>query len=101
VLKPKVFTNSAPGRAPAEKKCAQCDKPHPSRDFRRFREGSLEERAQLVKEKKLCFKCLESGHGLKDCTVEKKCGIDGCKSVPSFNARCPLRFPIRNEEKRF
>jgi hypothetical protein len=63
-----------------EEEFAQFDKPHFTRDCKSFQESLVEERAKVVKEKKVCFKCLESGHALKDCAVENKCGIDGCKS---------------------
>ena len=80
MIKPKVFTNSAPGGAVTEKKCAQCEKPHLTRECRQFRESSVESRAQVVKDKKLCFKCLEPGHAISGCKSDKRCGQDGCKS---------------------
>ena len=80
VIKPKVFINSAPGGAVTDKKCAQCEKPHLTRECRQFRESSVESRAQVVKDKKLCFKCLEPGHAISGCKSDKRCGQDGCKS---------------------
>jgi hypothetical protein len=55
----------------------QCDKPHFTRDCKRFQDNLVEERSKVVKENNVCFKCLESWHALKDCAVEKKCGVDG------------------------
>jgi hypothetical protein len=80
VIKPKVFTSSAPGGAVPDKKCAQCEKPHLTRECRQFRESSVESRAQVVKDKKLFFKCLEPWHAISGCKLDKRCGQDGCKS---------------------
>lgn len=40
---------------------------------------NVNQRCNLVKEKKLCFSCLGSGHTSKDCTRPYQCGIDGCQ----------------------
>ena len=40
----------------------------------------MEKRAQLVKEKSLCFRCLGVGHSISSCSSKEKCGKDGCKS---------------------
>ena len=42
-----------------------------------FKEKSLEERRRYVKEKKLCYGCLKSGHNVKDCRIRHSC--DSCK----------------------
>jgi hypothetical protein len=52
VLKPKVFMNTAPEKASADKKFAHCDK-------------------RLVKEKGLCFKFLEPRHVITTWAVKK------------------------------
>ena len=39
---------------------------------------SLQEKAQLVKEKGACFCCITRGYRVTDCRRKKKCGVLGC-----------------------
>lgn len=41
---------------------------------------SPDERAEAVKEKNLCFRCLRSGHRSRKRQSQKSCGIDGCQN---------------------
>ncbi|XP_026119086.1 uncharacterized protein LOC113098285 [Carassius auratus] len=60
--------------------CPMHGKPHPLRRCRGFREKSLQERMQFLKEQSVCYRCCSStGHIAKNCTVEiqcKECGSD-------------------------
>ncbi|XP_037024126.1 uncharacterized protein LOC119066014 [Bradysia coprophila] len=40
---------------------------------------NIEQRWNLIKEKKLCFSCLMTGHNANNCTRLYQCGIDGCQ----------------------
>ena len=43
-----------------------------------FKKKSIDDRYKIVKDKKLCFSCLNSNRQIKDCKT-KICGIDGCE----------------------
>lgn len=43
-----------------------------------FKEKALEERRKYVKERKLCYGCLKSGHNAKDCHNRHSCNT--CKA---------------------
>ena len=45
---------------------------------KQFYEKGVNDRWQIAKERKLCFRCLASDHSGKDCTKARTCGIDGC-----------------------
>ena len=45
---------------------------------KQFYEKGVDDRWQIAKERKLCFRCLASDHRGKDFTKARKCGIDGC-----------------------
>ncbi|XP_067016989.1 uncharacterized protein [Acropora muricata] len=45
---------------------------------KQFNEKGVDDRWQIVKERKVCFRCLASDHRGKDCTKARKCGVDGC-----------------------
>ncbi|XP_033991975.1 uncharacterized protein LOC117487461 [Trematomus bernacchii] len=54
--------------------CPLHKKPHPLKKCRSFREKSLEERKQLLKEHSFCFRCCSStGHLARNCTAEVRC----------------------------
>ncbi|XP_034450403.1 uncharacterized protein LOC117767006 [Hippoglossus hippoglossus] len=60
--------------ADPNKYCPLHKKPHPLRKCRGFREKSLEERKQLLKEHSLCFRCCSStDHLTRNCSAEVKC----------------------------
>ena len=39
----------------------------------------IDDRYNVVREKRLCFCCLASDHSAKYCPRKRKCGIDGCE----------------------
>ena len=72
--------------------CALCNGPHELDDCRAFLDKSLAERKSFVKEKGLCFACLQGGHVSKKCRRRKKCktcskfhpsSLHGDKRMPS------------------
>ena len=44
---------------------------------KQFFNKGVDDRWQIAKERKLCFRWLASGHRGKDCTKARICGIDG------------------------
>lgn len=57
--------------------CVFCDKiNHMSQDCFKARTMTMEQRNDKLKEKKVCFRCLKSGHISKKCSATVKCG--GC-----------------------
>src|SRR5574343_177438 len=63
--------------------CVYCDeKGHQIWSCTKFQMLSLEKRYEVVKEKRLCYHCLNVGHGINQCRFypERRCGIDDCKA---------------------
>ena len=76
-----------PGRGPrvhstavTDVKCAVCPGNHLVPSCAQFTSLSLEKRGEMVKEKRLCFRCLGTGHIASDCPRTEACGTGGCKS---------------------
>ena len=61
-------------------KCSKCSGDHKVKNCTQFKELSVEDRLNLVKEKRLCFGCLEESHISRNCKSKKECGISGCKA---------------------
>ncbi|XP_075991225.1 uncharacterized protein LOC142986591 [Anticarsia gemmatalis] len=57
--------------------CLVCKKEHQLTDCRRFRSASVNERWDIAKKNKICFRCLLSSHRRENCQ-SKACGEDGC-----------------------
>jgi hypothetical protein len=55
--------------------CIFCDKPHQSQDCRKALHMPIQEKRQQIKEKKVCFSCLNKGHGVSDCKSFIKCPL--------------------------
>lgn len=56
------------------KNCPIHNKPHPLKKCRSFREKSLEERQQLLKEHSICFRCCSSTqHLARNCSTDIRC----------------------------
>ena len=60
-------------------KCPKCDGKHRAESCTQIKELSAEERLNFVKEKRLCFSCLEGSHVSRNCPRKKECGIGNCK----------------------
>ena len=64
---------------PTSKTCLVCDNKHPIEKCEKFLAMDVNQRAQLGKEKRLCFSCFESAdHQSRDCTRKKRCDMEGC-----------------------
>ncbi|XP_075990118.1 uncharacterized protein LOC142985756 [Anticarsia gemmatalis] len=57
--------------------CLVCKKEHQLTDCRRFRSASVNERWDIAKKNKICFRCILSSHRRENCQ-SKACGEDGC-----------------------
>ena len=58
--------------------CSGC---HESAQCEKAREMTYESRQQAVKDKKVCFNCLKTGHSYKRCRYNQKCAWCGRKHV--------------------
>ena len=60
--------------------CACCNSPyHGVWSCRDFQQKSWDDRWQLAKDKRLCFRCLAGDHQGRMCTRSQPCQIDGCR----------------------
>lgn len=58
---------------------AGCHEPHRLENCQRFNNLTVDKRNELIKKRKLCFRCLKGGHRSVDCTQDKACPKEGCK----------------------
>jgi len=65
-----------------DKKLFQCgicsSNSHKTTSCSKLLQLTVEDRWKKVKEKKLCFKCLNRGHNVRDCRSKSVCHIDDC-----------------------
>ena len=96
---PYLFSTLATGAttgnqsSPAAKTCMVCDKKHTIEKCDKFLAMDVNQRAQLGKEKKLCFCCFEStDHQSRDCTRKKRCDMQGCNKYhhPLIHGAAPV-----------
>ena len=63
--------------------CLVCNKKHKIEKCDKFIAMDVNQRAQLGKEKRLCFSCFESAdHQSRDCSRKKRCDLEGCNKIP-------------------
>ena len=58
-----------------------CKSDHPPWVCQSFKKLSVPERKELISRSGRCYRCLAMGHQSKNCTSERKCGVDGCSSI--------------------
>ena len=85
---------------PTANTCLIYNKKHKIEKCDKFITMDVNQRAQLGKEKRLCFSCFESAHHQsRDCLRKKRCDVEGCNkyhhpmihgSAPVFVAPPPL-----------
>lgn len=73
--------------------CGVCWKSHTTKDCPTFKSQSYEKKYELLKQKGLCFSCLERAHRIKNFT-KKECRKGGCKKI--YNPL--LHSPISTNE---
>ena len=59
--------------------CVYCRGNHGVWSCRRFQNMGVNERWNVARDKRLCFRCLASDHEGRACTKARPCNIDGCK----------------------
>ncbi|KAG5889621.1 hypothetical protein JTB14_002011 [Gonioctena quinquepunctata] len=60
-----------------------------------FSNINVDKRWDFVNKRRLCFSCLYSNHGFKECTRKKSCQINGCQKV--HNSLLHREFPENKE----
>ena len=58
--------------------CPCCSGGHPLFKCQVFKSASLADRLNLVKQRRLCFNCLNEGHRSSKCRLNKICSMKGC-----------------------
>ena len=75
------------------KNCLVCDSKHAVEKCEKLLAMDVNQRAQLGKEKRLCFSCFEStDHQSWDCTRKKRCDMEGCDKYhhPLIHGAAPV-----------
>lgn len=66
--------------APERKECLTCDSlEHDLFHCEKFLDEEIPKRYEMVKELKICFRCLKGHHFGYRCGSKQRCGLDGCK----------------------
>jgi len=65
--------NKAAVHNTTDRKCPCCSGNHFLTFCQTFRKRSLDQRAQLARQARVCFNCLKPGHFPQNCTSEKRC----------------------------
>jgi len=74
VAKSLVVNNSSTDK-PGDYQCLLCSKQHRLHQCEQFRNKSISDRHQFVKDKRLCYNCLGPNHQLKDCKSKIYCRV--------------------------
>ena len=72
-------SDNTPGSSQSENGCPTCGNKHDLDQCARFKDLSVEKRAEIVKNNRRCFRCLKGGHRSIDCQQTVPCEKDGCK----------------------
>ena len=59
--------------------CYLCSKNHLLKNCFAFRNKSLNDKYEFMKQKRLCFNCFKQGHVAKFCCQAKVCRVEGCQ----------------------
>ena len=59
--------------------CYFCSKNHLLKNCFAFRNKSLNDKYEFMKQKRLCFNCFKQGHIAKFCSQDKACTVEGCQ----------------------
>ena len=74
-----VFATVNSGEAKRSSKCAICGKQaHGPTECREFQSSTVSKRWKLVKQNRLCFRCLGRKHGAMECQSKIKCDMESC-----------------------
>lgn len=79
--KPRHVLATAVAESSSTVKCSGCgSENHRIYKCENFTKMTIADRDKFVREKRLCFGCLNTGHGSRDCPYKRTCGIDGCEA---------------------
>ena len=84
-----------------KKVCTLHGEGHTLNDCRLFRRKPIDERKQILKENKLCYKCCEtSNHNFRNCETEIKCGVCGLEThcTAMHQERGGSKFGLKNDD---
>ena len=84
--------------AALDKKCPCCHKDHLLKECDAFEGKAIEERWQLVKEKRLCHICLRRGHMKAQCLSMEKCACKATFSHHKLLHRDIQRTPVQEDQ---
>jgi hypothetical protein len=79
------------------RKCLFCDKGHEAKDCGKANSMTLQEKKDKMEQKRCCFACLRTGHGIKKCKTFVKCAI--C-SKRHYVVVCPELQGIRTNPQK-
>ena len=63
------------------KKCKLCNLPHGLWACDSFRKMTVNQRWDIAREQRVCFRCLSYGHQGEACVRSRICGLNGCRSA--------------------
>ena len=63
------------------KKCKLCNHPHGLWACDSFRKMTVNQRWDIAREQRVCFRCLSYGHQGEACVRSRICGLNGCRSA--------------------
>ncbi|XP_017465378.1 PREDICTED: uncharacterized protein LOC108358509 [Rhagoletis zephyria] len=72
-------TENGPKKSQLSGKCPICKGQHKIYVCRKFLDSCVTDRWAHIKQNRLCFSCLRSGHSSRDCRSRTLCMIDGCQ----------------------
>ena len=58
--------------------CAVCQEEHRTIGCPKWQKATVQDRWDMAKKYKICFRCLLTGHQGRNCRSTKKCGVNGC-----------------------
>ncbi|KRZ71022.1 hypothetical protein T10_11386 [Trichinella papuae] len=100
----RITSSTAALAASITRSCPFCQGRHETDACDKFIRADLARRKAMVREKGVCFKCLEAGHRAQDCHEGRSCSVAGCgrahhmllhPNKPAFQVQSPERSNVR------
>ena len=67
--------------------CDFCTGPHPATECPAYARLTPDARAEKIKEKRLCFRCLSNKHATRDCQIRPQCDMCSQIHMPSLHGQ--------------